>query len=143
MKTYKMKFMLFGMLLLAPAILSAQTEDKGKRSSINSEDEVFVVAEQYPEFAGGEKARMKFLVSNIVYPKQARDSKIEGKVIVSFIVEKDGSITNVEVLRSAHPLLDAEAIRVTKLMPKWKPGKQKGKPVRCKFSMPIAFKLEC
>jgi protein TonB len=135
--------MLFGMLFLAPAILSAQTEDNGKRSSINKDEEVFVEVEQYPEFSGGEEARMKFLVSNIVYPKQARDSKIEGKVIVSFIVEKDGSITNVEVLRSAHPLLDAEAIRVTKLMPKWKPGKQKGKPVRCKFSMPIAFKLEC
>lgn len=141
MKIYKMKFLLFGMLFLVPAILNAQTEDISKKSSINREDEIFVVVEQYPEFPGGEEARKEFLLSHIVYPKQARERKIEGKVIVGFIVEKDGSITNVKVIKSAHPLLDAEAVRVTKLMPKWIPGKERGKAVRVQYTAPITYSL--
>ena len=100
MKTYKMKFLLFGMLLLAPAILSAQTENTDKKNSIDTaNEEVFVVVEQNPEFPGGEEARMKFVRENIKYPKIAAEKGIQGNVFVGFIVEKDGSITNIKIVR--------------------------------------------
>ena len=134
--------MLFGMLFLAPTILSAQTEDNGKRSSINRGDEVFVVVEQNPEFPGGEEARLKFLRKHINYPRIAKEKGIQGIVVVGFIIEKDGSITNVIIVRGKDPSLDEEALRIVKLMPKWKPAMQKGKPVRCTLTMPITFKLE-
>jgi len=94
-----------------------------------------------PEYIGGEEARLKFLRDNVKYPEELRDSAIVGNVIIGFVIEADGSITNVEVLRSVHKLLDAEAVRVTKLMPKWKPGTQDGKPVRARFRMPYRFTL--
>lgn len=143
MKTYKMKFLLFGMLFLAPTILSAQTENTDKKNSIDTaNEEVFVVVEQNPEFPGGEEARMKFVRENIKYPKIAAEKGIQGNVFVGFIVEKDGSITNIKIVRGKDPSLDEEALRVTKLMPKWKPAMQRGKPVRCILTMPITFKLD-
>lgn len=142
MKTFKMKLMLFGMLFLAPAILQAQTEDKGKSSSKYEDDEVFIVAEQLPTYPGGEEARVKFLIDNIIYPKTLQEKGIKGKVVARFIVEKDGSISNAEIIRSLDPILDKEVLRVVKLMPKWKPGMQKGEPIRCYFSMPVTFELD-
>jgi len=106
------------------------------------EDKVFVVVEDQPEFPGGEKARMRYLRNNIEYPQLARESGIEGTVYVTFVVEKDGSITDVRVLRGIGGGCDKEAIRVVKEMPKWKPGKQRGKPVRVQFNMPIRFTLQ-
>ena len=105
------------------------------------EAEIFIVVEVEPEFPGGEEARMKFLRDNVVYPKIARETGVEGTVLVSFVVEPDGRITNVEILRGRAPSLDEEAVRVTKLMPKWKAGKQRGKSVRVKYNMPIRFTL--
>ena len=95
-----------------------------------------------PEFPGGEKAMMQWIAQNIQYPKEAAKANIEGSVIVSFFVEKDGSISNVEVIRSVHELLDKEAIRVVNAMPKWKPGMEKGQPVRTRFFVPISFKSQ-
>lgn len=105
------------------------------------EAEIFIVVEVEPEFPGGEEARMKFLRDNVVYPKIARETGVEGTVLVSFVVEPDGRITNVEILRGRAPSLDDEAIRVAKMMPKWKPGKQRGRTVRVKYNMPIRFTL--
>ena len=105
------------------------------------EAEIFIVVEVEPEFPGGEDARMKFLRDNVVYPKIARETGVEGTVLVSFVVEPDGRITNVEILRGRAPSLDEEALRVAKMMPKWKPGKQRGKTVRVKYNMPIRFTL--
>jgi protein TonB len=105
------------------------------------EAEIFEVVEIEPKFPGGEDARMKFLFDNIVYPKVARETGLEGMVTVGFVVEPDGSITNVEIIRGRAPSLDEEAIRVTKKMPKWTPGKQRGKNVRVRYRMPIRFSL--
>lgn len=106
------------------------------------EEEVFVVVEDDPEFPGGMDSLKAFIERNLVYPQWAKDNKIEGKVYVSFTVETDGSISNVKVLRDIGGGCGAEAIRVVMKMPKWKPGKQRGKPVRVQFNLPIEFKLK-
>ena len=106
------------------------------------EEEIFVVVEESPEFPGGEESRLKFLTDNIQYPRIARDAGVEGRVIVGFVVEPDGRITNVKIIRGKVQSLDEEALRVTKMMPRWKPGKQRGKPVRVQFTMPITFLLQ-
>jgi len=103
---------------------------------------IFQVVEEMPEFQGGMGEAMKFLAKNIKYPVAAQQAKIEGRVIVQFVVERDGSISDVHTLRGVNPDLDAEAIRVVSLMPKWKPGKQRGKAVAVKYTMPIMFRLQ-
>ncbi len=103
---------------------------------------IFQVVEEMPEFPGGMGEAMKFLAKNIKYPVAAQQAKIEGRVIVQFVVERDGSISDVHTLRGVNPDLDAEAIRVVSLMPKWKPGKQRGKAVAVKYTMPIMFRLQ-
>lgn len=103
------------------------------------QDEILTFAEQMPEFNGD---LYTYLSKNINYPASAREQGISGKVIAAFVVEKDGSISNIEVLRKAGKDFDAEAIRVIKSMPAWKPGKQNGKPVRVRFTLPITFALK-
>ena len=96
-----------------------------------------------PEFPGGQQALFKYLGDNVKYPVIAQENGIQGRVICQFVVNKDGSIVDIEVVRSGgDPSLDKEAIRVIKSMPKWKPGKQRGKPVRVKFTLPVNFKLQ-
>ena len=104
--------------------------------------EVFMVVEQMPEFPGGMKELMTYLKDNIKYPKAAQDKKVQGRVIVQFVVEKDGTPTEFNVVRSVDPDLDAEALRVLGGMPKWKPGMQKGQVVRVKYTVPVSFKLQ-
>ena len=106
------------------------------------EEVVFQVVEEMPEFPGGMGEAMKFLAKNIKYPVAAQQAKIEGRVIVQFVVERDGSISDIHTVRSVSPELDAEAIRVVSLMPKWNPGKQRGKAVAVKYTMPIMFRLQ-
>lgn len=108
----------------------------------DTKDEVFMVVEQMPEFPGGMKELMTYLKDNIKYPKAAQDKKVQGRVIVQFVVEKDGTPTEFNVIRSVDPTLDAEALRVMKEMPKWKPGMQKGQAVRVKYTVPVSFKLQ-
>lgn len=105
-------------------------------------EEVFTIVENQPEFPGGDAARTKFLNDNINYPVIAQENGIQGRVICNFVVERDGSITDVQVVRGVDPSLDKEAIRVIKSMPKWLPGKQRGKPVRVRFTLPITFRLQ-
>lgn len=107
-----------------------------------TKDEAFAVVEQMPEFPGGMKELMSFLSKNIKYPKAAQENGIQGRVIVQFVVEKDGTPTEFKVMRSVDPDLDAEALRVMKEMPKWKPGMQKGQVVRVKYTLPVTFKLQ-
>ena len=102
---------------------------------------VFDVVEVMPQYPGGQIAMMKYIMENIKYPEQAMKEGIQGRVTVRFIVEKDGSISNVKPVLSVHPLLDKEAVRVVESMPKWSPGKQNGKPVRVRFNVPVMFKL--
>lgn len=107
------------------------------------EDEIFVVVENMPEFPGGQAALFKFLSENVKYPVIAQENGIQGRVICQFTVNKDGSIVDVEVVRSGGDAsLDKEAVRVIKSMPKWKPGMQRGKPVRVKYTVPVNFKLQ-
>ena len=107
-----------------------------------TKDEAFAVVEQMPEFPGGMKELMTYLKDNIKYPKAAQDKKVQGRVIVQFVVEKDGTPTEFKVVRSVDPDLDAEALRVLGGMPKWKPGMQKGQVVRVKYTVPVAFRLQ-
>ena len=120
---------------VAPDSVAAPTDGVAK-------DEVFMVAEQMPEFPGGMKEMLKFLQENVKYPENAMKNNVQGRVIVQFVVEKDGTPTEFKVLRSVDPDLDAEALRVMKAMPKWKPGMQKGQVVRVKFTVPVSFKLQ-
>ena len=95
-----------------------------------------------PEFPGGMQKAMEFLGKNIKYPVAAQEAKIEGRVIVQFVVGRDGSVTDAKVMRGVNPELDAEAVRVVSIMPKWNPGKQRGKAVAVKYTMPIMFRLQ-
>ncbi len=104
-------------------------------------DPALPMVEDMPEYPGGMEAMMKFVAENLKYPQQMQKEKVEGRVLLSFVVEKDGSVTNIEEVKSPHPVLTEEAIRVVKLMPKWKPGKQDGKEVRVQFNLPITFRL--
>ena len=105
------------------------------------EEEIFMVVEDSPEFPGGINALLEYLRKNIKYPAICRESNIQGRVIVSFIVNKDGAIVDPEVVKGVHPSLDKEALRVISTMPNWKPGAQRGKPVRVKYSVPVNFRL--
>ena len=107
------------------------------------EEEIFVVVESMPEFPGGAQEMMKFIAENIKYPVIAQENGIQGRVICQFVIEKNGSVTDLQVVRSSGDAsLDKEAERVIKNMPKWKPGKQRGKPVRVKYTIPVAFRLQ-
>lgn len=117
-------------------------EAKEAPADSTAKEEVFMVAEQMPEFPGGMKEMLKFLQENVKYPENAMKNNVQGRVIVQFVVEKDGTPTEFKVLRSVDPDLDAEALRVMKAMPKWKPGMQKGQVVRVKFTVPVSFKLQ-
>ena len=103
---------------------------------------VFDVVEEMPSFPGGQGALMSYLASNIKYPVVAQENGVQGRVIVSFVVERDGSISDVKVARSVDPSLDREAQRVVKSMPRWKPGKQNGSAVRVKYTVPVVFRLQ-
>jgi periplasmic protein TonB len=109
--------------------------------SVSDTSLIFTIVEEMPLFPGGEKARSRFLADSIIYPETARKNGIQGTVYVSFIIDDDGSVTNVKILRGIGGGCDEEALRVVRIMPKWIPGKQDGKAVRVLFNMPINFKL--
>ena len=106
----------------------------------DGEADIFQVVEDMPQFPGG--SVQKWIAKNVKYPMIAQENNIQGKVFVQFVIEKDGSVSDVKVARSVDPSLDKEAIRVVKAMPKWKPGKQRGKPVRVSYTVPINFQLQ-
>ena len=105
-------------------------------------EKVFDVVEQMPSFPGGPSALMEWLSNNVKYPVVAQENGVQGRVVVSFVVERDGSITDVKVVRGVDPSLDKEASRVVKAMPRWIPGKQNGSAVRVKYNVPVAFRLQ-
>ena len=106
------------------------------------ETKIFEVVEQMPSFPGGDAALMKYLQENVKYPVVAQENGVQGRVVISFVVERDGSITDVKVARSVDPSLDREAQRVVKSMPNWIPGKQNGSAVRVKYNVPVSFRLQ-
>lgn len=106
------------------------------------ETKIFTVVEQMPMYPGGEAALMGYLRDNIKYPTVAAENGVQGRVVVGFVVERDGSITDVNILRGVDPSLDREAMRVVKSMPRWNPGKQNGSAVRVKYQVPVSFRLQ-
>lgn len=134
-----MKKLIFMSMMM---FFSLATVNAQKTVVSQKNQKVFEVVEQMPEYPGGAMAMMEFLQDNMKYPADAEKQKVQGKVMVSFIVETDGSITDVKVMKNVFPSLDAEAIRVVKAMPRWTPGKQKGKVVRVHFSLPITYRLK-
>ena len=132
----------------------ASTEDVGQKVEIKyvpvaveeeepEEQTIFEVVEQMPEFPnGGQAGLMQYLAKNIKYPTIAQENGTQGRVTCQFVVNKDGSIVDVKVIRGVDPYLDKEAVRVINTMPKWKPGMQRGKPVRVKFTVPVMFRLQ-
>ena len=130
------------MSLMAICCLTTVLAQKTVVSQKEQKEEPFNVVEDMPAFPGGMDAMIQFLSSNIQYPADAQKQKVDGRVLVNFVVEKDGSITEVKVIKPTFPSLDAEAVRVVKAMPKWKPGYQRGQAVRVQFTMPINFSLK-
>lgn len=122
--------------------ITQRVADEPVKPKPEVENKVFDVVEQMPSFPGGAAALMKFLSDNIKYPVVAQENGVQGRVVVSFVVERDGSITDVKVVRSVDPSLDREATRVVKSMPKWIPGKQNGSAVRVKYNVPVSFRLQ-
>ncbi len=106
------------------------------------EQEIFQIVEEMPAYPGGDQRLMEYVAKNIKYPQIARETGIQGRVFVGFVVEPDGSVSNVKVLRGIGGGCDEEAMRVVKSMPKWKPGKQRGKAVRVSYMLPVNFKLQ-
>ena len=125
---------------------NAQVKMRAKTVEVKEEKETeaeqpLEVVEEMPKFPGGDEGLMKFIQENVKYPEKALKTGSQGRVIVKFIVEKDGSISGAEVIKKVNEHLDAEALRVINAMPKWTPGKQKGKVVRAKFVLPVTFRL--
>ena len=125
------------------AVLKAKEDIKAPEPPKHEEEtKIFTVVEQMPLFPGGDAALMAYLRDNIHYPTVAAENGVQGRVVVGFVVERDGSITDVNVLRSVDPSLDREAMRVVKGMPRWTPGKQNGSAVRVKYQVPVTFRLQ-
>lgn len=125
------------------AVLKAKEEIAAPEPPKHVEEhKIFTVVEQMPMFPGGDGALMGYLSSHINYPTVAAENGVQGRVVVGFVVERDGSITDVQILRGVDPSLDREAMRVVKSMPRWTPGKQNGSAVRVKYQVPVAFRLQ-
>ena len=131
-----MKKLLFFLILGFTALTTARAQNTDTPCC-----KVFQVVEQMPQFPGGQAAMMKFIADSLRYPSVACENRIEGRVVVQFVVDCEGNILNPLVVWSVDPLLDREAIRLVKLMPKWIPGRQNGKPVCVIYNVPIRFKL--
>jgi len=121
---------------VAPAAIAVTAVEEEE-----DEQKIFVIVEKDPQFPGGMAAMMAFLNSNIKYPVVAQENGIFGRVTLSFVVNVDGSIVDIEVVRGVDPSLDKEAMRVVGTMPRWSPGEQRGRPVRVKFTLPVQFRL--
>ena len=125
---------------LEQSVVTTEADNEAVQSKVD--DTTFDIVEIAPEFPGGVQELLKYLKDNIKYPQDAQDAKKEGRVIAQFVVTTDGSVADVKIVRGVYPSLDEEAIRVIKAMPKWKPGTQKGKPVRVRYTLPVTFKLQ-
>ncbi|MBT3302790.1 MAG: energy transducer TonB [Bacteroidetes bacterium] len=132
---------IFFMLILLSVSSKVYSQVVEAEEEIPIEEQVFLMVEVPPSFPGGDKARNEFLRKNLVYPDKERDNGIQGLVVVNFIVEKDGSLSNLKVLKGVTPAMNDEAVRVIKAMPKWTPGLQRGKPMRVSINLPLRFTL--
>jgi protein TonB len=155
MKSFKTIRSVFSVAILLASVLGSNNlmaESKDGSLSVDicapeseddsSEDDLYINVDKRAIFPGGHIKMAAFIKENLKYPEDAANYSIQGRVIVKFVVEEDGSISDIKVVRGVHPSLDAEAVRVVKLMPKWQPAERGGKPVRSRFNFPVYFKLE-
>jgi len=139
MRTY-----LFFLLLTLSSVAFAQNTDSIKIDTsqmLSLSGKVGEWGEVAPQFPGGEQGLINYITDNLKYPKKARRKGIQGKVFVTFVIEKDGSLSTINVAKGVHPLLDEEAVRLVKNMPAWKPGWANGQPVKVRFTLPLNFKV--
>lgn len=142
-----MKFnaLLFALLIASVSVYAQEPKDEnevvGSADKYSSEVFDLISLEKYPQFPGGNKGLAQFLSATLKYPAPCVEERIQGRVLVKFTVFKDGSVGNVEVMEPVHPLLDAEAVRVVSLLPKWTPGIIDGEPVNVWYRLPISFRL--
>lgn len=134
MKALKLLVPMLFLVGICSFSLTAQEEEK-------KQGDVFSIVDEMPVYPGGDNALRQFIAQNVKYPDEAKKNKIQGKVYVSFIVDENGEVTDAKIERGVDPDLDKEALRVIKLQKKWTPGKEKGKTVKVKFTVPIEFKL--
>ena len=127
-------------LLFTYVMVNAQNNTGSKEKTSN--EKIYDVVEIPPSFPGGQAALLAWIASHVNYPQKAMESRIEGRIIVGFVIECDGSVSQAKIIRSVDPLLDDEAIRVVMGMPKWTPGRQNGKNVRVKYNVPVNFRLQ-
>lgn len=136
-----MKRIMMIALLAAWVLLPVLAQDTGERKDSVKQDRIYCdIPYTYPSFPGGQEALLQFLKENVQWPDT--ESCVQGRVIVSFVVETDGSLSGIKVVKSLDPLFDKEALRVVKSMPKWIPGTQNGQPVRIKYAIPVIFRSE-
>ena len=132
-------------VVFVPARANAQDKTEKTtqtRKDTTTDDKVYEVCEQMPTYEGGDAALLKYITDSVKYPELAKKHGVQGRVVIGFIVEKDGSLTDVKVLRHVDVALDAEALRVVKGMPKWIPGRQNEQRVRVKYNVPVSFRLK-
>ena len=134
----KRGFLIFLFMTFRSSVIHAQENVK---DSSATDQRVFTFVEKSAEFPGGLTEFYKFIGHNINYPKEARKKRIEGKVFISFVIEQDGSVDNIKIVKSANEHLDKEAIRIMGLSPKWIPGEQSGRKIRQLYTIPISFRL--
>lgn len=135
-----MKRVLFILALLFTYVMVNAQSNTGSKEKTSNE-KIYDVVEMPPSFPGGQAALLAWIASHVNYPQKAMESRIEGRVIVGFVIECDGSVSQAKILHGVDPLLDDEAIRVVMGMPKWTPGRQNGKNVRVKYNVPVNFRL--
>lgn len=136
-----MKRVLFILALLFTYVMVNAQSNTGSKEKTSNE-KIYDVVEMPPSFPGGQAALLAWIASHVNYPQKAMESRIEGRIIVGFVIECDGSVSQAKIIRSVDPLLDDEAIRVVMGMPKWTPGRQNGKNVRVKYNVPVNFRLQ-
>ena len=134
--------LIFIMSMACGAVVAQSEVGTQTEARTAADDEVFVVVEDEPEFPGGTEALYQYLASNIKYPAEAKAEHVQGLVMVSFVIEKDGSVSGIKVLRDIGGGCGEEAVRVVRQMPRWKPGRTQGKRVRTQFNLPINFTLD-
>jgi len=142
MKIKKSVWTIMPMFVMLVCVLIFSSNANGINWIDQQDEKVYEKVDQMPEFQGGQEELISFLVKSIQYPDEAKKKGTQGKVFVNFVVGKDGLITNAKILKAVDPLLDAEALRVINAMPKWIPGKDKGKEVAVQFTLPISFALK-
>lgn len=123
------------------ALDSNKSGGSEKTAILNKNGDVYLIVEEMPTFPGGDKALRQYIANAVTYPEEAQKNGIQGKVYVSFVVDVDGSVTASKIVRGVDPSLDKESLRVVRELPKWKPGKEKGKPVKVQYTVPINFAL--